>query len=165
MRHKMAFRKLGRNTSHRRALFRNLATNLILCDRIETTLPKAKELKRVADRLITLGKKDSLAARRQAMSFLYAINQSASGNAQKLTAVHKLFTELAPRYVDRHGGYTRVVRTRVRPGDKAEMAVIEFVEGSVQKEVKKKRRTVKRSDKAKNAASTAEAPQETGAES
>ena len=140
MRHKKAFRKLGRNPSHRRALFRNMATSLILHDQIETTLPKAKELKRVADKLITLGKTDSLHNRRQAMGFLMPQNRTAEGNAQKWTAVHKLFTELAPRFSERHGGYTRVLRTRKRDGDKAQMAVIQFVEGTVEQKAPKRRR-------------------------
>jgi len=146
MNHRSAFRQLNRTASHRRSLFRNLATSLVLHNRIETTLPKAKELKRVADKLVTLGKKNSLHARRQAMSYLYAINRTETGNAQKLTAVHKLFTEIAPRYADRKGGYTRVLRTRKRDGDKAQLAVIEFVEADTQArkpEKRRKRRVVK----------------------
>ena len=131
MRHKKAFRKLNRSTSHRRALFRNLATSLIINNRIETTLEKAKELRRVADKLVTLGKKNTLHARRQAMQFLFAINQDEPRNAQKLTAVHKLFTEIAPGFAGRSGGYTRVIRTRTRDGDKAQLALIEFVEKEV----------------------------------
>lgn len=142
MRHKKVFRKLSRTPAHRRALFRNLATGLVLHNRIETTLPKAKELKRVADRLVTLGKKNTLHARRQAMRYLFAENRHAEGNAEKLTAVHKLFAEIAPRYADRNGGYTRVVRTRKREGDKAQLAVIEFVEEKVEKTVKRRRRRV-----------------------
>ena len=146
MRHKNAFRKLNRSTAHRRALLRNLATSLVLHNRIETTLPKAKELKRVADKLVTLGKKNTLHSRRQAMGYLFAINRAATGNAQKLTAVHKLFEEIAPRFAERNGGYTRVVRTRKRDGDKAQLAVIEFVEESVKQAPKKRaRRVVKKS--------------------
>ena len=141
MKHRKAFRKLGRTPAHRRSLLRNLANALIINGRIETTLPKAKELKRVADKLITLGKKNSLHARRQAMSFLYPINRTASGKAKKLTAVHTLFEELAPKFAEREGGYTRVIRTRFRDGDKAQMALIEFVEGgSLEKKTKRRRR-------------------------
>ncbi len=149
MKHRKVLGKLNRNTSHRRALLRNLATSLILNDKIETTLPRAKELKRLADKLITLGKKDSLAARRQAMSFLFAVNRVQEGNVNKLSAVHKLFTELAPRYSERNGGYTRVIHSGRRAGDCAEMAIIEFVEGAVVKKVDpKKRRVTKRKDEA-----------------
>jgi len=128
-------------------MFRNLATSLVLHNKIETTLPKAKELKRLADKLVTLGKKNSLHARRQAMSYLFAMNRTADGETQKWTAVHKLFTEIAPRYAGRNGGYTRVIRTRKRDGDKTQLALIEFVESDVQSqkpEKKRKRRVVKK---------------------
>ncbi|MFN8390916.1 MAG: 50S ribosomal protein L17 [Bdellovibrionota bacterium] len=146
MNHRNAFRKLGRTASHRRSMFRNLATSLVLHNRIETTLPKAKELKRIADKLVTLGKNDTLHTRRQAMTYLYAMNREASGNAQKWTAVHRLFTVIAPRYEGRNGGYTRVIRTRKRDGDKAQLAMIEFVEADLRSdkpEKKRKRRVVK----------------------
>lgn len=149
MNHRKSLRKLNRSTAHRRSLLRNLATSLVLHNRIETTLPKAKELRRVADKLVTLGKKNTLHARRQAMAFLFEINREQTGNANKRSAVHKLFTEIAPRYEERHGGYTRVVRTRRRDGDNAQMAVIEFVEGAVRKEAepkRRRRRTVKKSE-------------------
>ncbi len=156
MNHGKRLRKLGRNPAHRRALMRNMATALVLNERIETTLPKAKELRRVADKLVTLGKKNSLHARRQAMSYLMPINREQPGNAQKTSAVHKLFEELAPRYENRSGGYTRVIRGRKDPegkrvdgrrdGDGAQMAIIEFVEEEVRqaKPKKRKRRTTKR---------------------
>ncbi len=147
MRHRKAFRKLTRSTAHRRALFRNLATALVLHDQIETTLPKAKELRPIADKLVTLGKKNTLHARREAMRFLFAIDRTAKGNAMKLSAVHRLFTEIAPRYAERNGGYTRVLRTRIRPGDKAPMAVIQFVEKTIQEKQpeKRRRRTTRKS--------------------
>ncbi|MDD2941889.1 MAG: 50S ribosomal protein L17 [bacterium] len=149
MRHGNAFRKLGTSASHRRALLRNLATSLVLNNRIETTLPKAKELKRVADKLVTLGKRGDLHARRQAMSYLFEVKKTETGNVGKREAVHKLFEELAPRFSERAGGYTRVLRTRVRQGDGAQMAIIEFVEAAVQKkEVKKRRRVVRKSETA-----------------
>ena len=156
MRHQKALKKLNRTASHRRALLRNLATSLVLHNRIETTLPKAKALKRVADKLITLGKVDNLHNRRLAMSYLFAINRTESGNAQKWTAVHKLFTELAPRFAERHGGYTRVLRTRKRDGDKAQLALIEFVESDVQKTEKRRKRRVVKADDAQTTAAAAE---------
>ncbi len=160
MRHKKAFRKLNRTPAHRRALFRNLATSLIVHDQIETTLPKAKELKRVADKLITLGKNDSLHNRRQAMKFLMAENRKAEGNAKKWTAVHKLFEELAPRFSERNGGYTRVVRTRKRDGDKAQMAIIQFVEETLEaKAPKRRKRRVTKAVEETPAAEAAEASQ------
>lgn len=141
MRHKKALKKLGRTPAHRRALLRNLATSLVLHDRIETTLPKAKALRRVADKLVTLGKTDSLHRRRQAMKYLFAVNRREDqGNNQKLTAVHRLFSEIAPRFEERNGGYTRVVRTRKRQGDNAQLAVIEFVEAELVKKEKPARR-------------------------
>jgi len=127
MRHGNAFRKLNKNSSHRLAMLRNMATALVINGRISTTLPKAKELKKVADKLITLGKKNSLHSRRQALGYLMAVDREATGNVQKKTAVHKLFTELAPQFSERSGGYTRVIRySDLRDADKAEMAMIEF---------------------------------------
>jgi large subunit ribosomal protein L17 len=155
MNHRKSLRKFGRDAAHRRAMLRNLATSLILHNRIETTLHKAKDLRRVADGLVTLGKKNNLHARRQAMSYLFAINRCEDGNKEKLTAVHRLFEEIAPRYVDRQGGYTRVVRTRRRDGDKAQMAIIEFVEEQVAKKAPRRRRRV--SKKAEDKAPVAEA--------
>ena len=96
---------------------RNLATSFFKHERFETTVPKAKELRPVVERLVTLGKNDTLAARRQAYSYL-----------MDKAVVHKLFTEIGPRNATRNGGYTRIVRTRVRPGDAAELAVIELVD-------------------------------------
>lgn len=156
MKHRKKLKKLNRTASHRRALLRNLATSLVLHNRIETTVPKAKALKRVADKLVTLGKEDTLHNRRQAMSYLFAINRHASGNAQKLTAVHRLFTEIAPRYTERNGGYTRVVRSGSREGDNAPMAIIEFVEAGVQRADKKRKRRVVKTESAAPAVSAAE---------
>lgn len=146
MRHGIRFRKLGVGTSHRRSMLRGLATSLILRGEIETTIGRAKELRSVADKLVTLGKKNSLSAKRQAMAYLFTINTHEEGNAQKRTAMHKLFTEIAPKFSEREGGYTRVIRTRLRDGDNAQLAVIQFVEGEVSKKggaEKRKRRTVK----------------------
>ena len=117
MRHRMSGRKLNRTKAHRRALFANLAVALITHEQIKTTLPKAKDLRRVADKMVTLGKKGTLAARRQAMGYLRSED-----------AVKKLFDSLADRYKERPGGYTRVLKAGFRYGDAAPMAVIELVE-------------------------------------
>lgn len=126
MRHLVDHRKLGRTASHRRALFRNMAASLILSERIETTLPKAKELRRVADNLITLAKGGTLHKRRQAASFL-----------QDGDALSKLFGVLADRFKDRQGGYTRIFKFGSRLGDGAPMAAIEYL--GYQLPVKEKR--------------------------
>lgn len=125
MRHKVAGVKLGRTTAHKKALFRNLVTSLIINDRIETTLPKAKELRRWADKMITLAKKNTVHARRQAMSLL-----------QDRAALQKLFTTLVDRYKDRAGGYTRILKLGFRHGDNAAMAVIEYLTAEAKKAVK-----------------------------
>jgi large subunit ribosomal protein L17 len=117
MRHGVAGRKLGVTTSHRFAMFRNLAHALLKHEQITTTLPKAKELRPVAEKLITLGKRGGLHARRQAHAHL-----------RDDVIVQKLFTTLADRYKTRAGGYTRVLRAGVRYGDAASMAVIELVD-------------------------------------
>ena len=115
-------RRLGRTADHRVALLKNMATDLIVKGKIETTEMKAKELRSVVDHLITVAKKGDLAARRQATSYLRDIKTS-----DGKTAVQVLFDELAPRYKDRNGGYTRVVKTGIRKGDAAPMAYIELV--------------------------------------
>ncbi len=117
MRHGKKGRKLNRTASHRKALFANMAASLIEHEQITTTLPKAKELRPVVEKLITLGKRGDLHARRQAIS--------AIRNAE---LVRKLFDTLAPRYGERKGGYTRVMKAGFRFGDNAPMAVIEFVD-------------------------------------
>ena len=117
MRHRQAGRKLNRTSSHRKSLFKNMAQALIKHEQIVTTLPKAKELKRVIDKLITLGKKSNLHARR------LAFNQ-----IRDKEMVSKLFGTLAPRYSDRSGGYSRVLKAGFRYGDSAPMAVIELVD-------------------------------------
>jgi len=118
MRHRMQGRKLNRTSSHRKAMFANLAAALIKHEQITTTVPKAKELRPIADRLISLGKRGSLHARRQALARL--CNDAA--------LVEKLFGVLAPRYAERAGGYTRVLRAGYRYGDSAPLAVIELVD-------------------------------------
>lgn len=117
MRHRKAGRQLNRNSSHRKAMFRNMACSLFEHEVIKTTLPKAKELRQVAEPLITLAKSDSVANRRLAFS--------RTGSKQ---AVGKLFSELGPRYQDRPGGYTRIMKCGFRSGDAAPMAFVELVD-------------------------------------
>lgn len=126
MRHRKSGRKLSRSSSHRQALLRNMATSLILREQYETTVEKAKELRPVVERLITKAKKDTLAARRLAFSYL-----------REKKAVHKLFADVAKRFMSRPGGYTRIIRTRIRPGDAANMAMIVFVAESEAPSAKK----------------------------
>jgi large subunit ribosomal protein L17 len=116
MRHAIDHRKLRRNPSHRKAMLRNLMNSLIHSERIETTVARAKELRRIADRLITLGKRNTMHARRHVFSLL-----SDKENTEKL------FSGLAGRFSDRAGGYTRIVRTGFRSGDGAEMAILEYL--------------------------------------
>ncbi|MBI4185048.1 MAG: 50S ribosomal protein L17 [Proteobacteria bacterium] len=117
MRHAVRGRKLGRTTSHRKAMFANMAASLLKHEQITTTLPKAKEMRPIADKLITLGKRGDLHARRQAHAFL-----------RDDAVVTKLFTSLAERYAARMGGYTRVLKAGHRHGDAAPMAVLELVD-------------------------------------
>jgi large subunit ribosomal protein L17 len=116
MRHQKSGRKLNRNSSHRKAMFRNMANSLIEHEIIKTTVPKAKELRRVAEPLITLAKSDSVANRRLAFDRL-----------RDKAAVGKLFSELGPRYVERPGGYLRIMKCGYRTGDKAPMAYVELI--------------------------------------
>ena len=116
MRHRKSGRQLNRNSSHRQAMFRNMATSLIESEVIKTTLPKAKELRKVAEPLITLAKEDSVANRR--LAFARTRNKAAVG---------KLFAELGPRYQERPGGYTRILKCGFRTGDAAPMAYVELV--------------------------------------
>ena len=117
MRHGNGYRKLNRTHTHRKAMFSNMAVALVTHEQIKTTLPKAKELRRFVDRMITLGKKGQLANRRQAFAFL-----------RDDDAVSKLFSTLAERYKERSGGYTRVLKAGFRYGDNAPMAIIELVD-------------------------------------
>ena len=120
MRHGNSNRKLNRTHEHRKAMFANMVCSLIEHEQIQTTLPKAKELKKIVDKYVTLGKKGSLHSRRQAISHL-----------KQNSAVMKLFETLAPRYKERNGGYTRVLKAGFRYGDAAPLAVIEFVDRDV----------------------------------
>ena len=117
-------RKFGRNADHRKAMLRNLATSVILYGRVETTEAKAKDMRSVVDELITLGKRGDLHARRQAAAY---IRNVVADEAKSQTVLQKLFDEVAPKYADRNGGYTRVVKTGTRKGDAAPMACIELV--------------------------------------
>src|SRR4051794_16965437 len=138
MRHRNAGFKLGRNTSHRRALLRILVTSVIVEDRVETTIAKAKAVRPHVEKMITLGKKGDLHSRRQALSFL-----------QTDTAVSRLFETVAPRYGDRQGGYLRIVRTGFRKGDGGEKAFIELLGAEKQLEAKAKKREEVKAEKRK----------------
>ena len=116
MRHRKKIAKLGRNAAHRKAMLRNLATDLLRHERVTTTLSKAKAVRRVAERLVTLGKRDTLHARRHAARLI-----------RDKDVLSKVFNELAPRYAERPGGYTRIMRLSTRAGDRAVMAIIEMV--------------------------------------
>ena len=143
MRHRNAGWKLGRNTSHRRALMRNLTTSVLLNERVETTLQKAKAVRPWVERMITLGKRDTLHARRQAAAYLL-----------QPSAVSKLFATIAPRYGDRNGGYTRIIRTGWRQGDGADIAVLELLGSELS--VKKAERAKAESEKSKKKKKTEE---------
>ena len=139
MNHRIKGKKLNRTSSHRKALFKNMAQAIIKHEQIITTLPKAKTMKPIIDKLITLGKKGSIHARRQAFSQLRDNNM-----------VSKLFGDLATRYADRQGGYSRVLKAGFRYGDKAPMAVIEFVDRDIQAkkvDIKKKEAPKKEENK------------------
>ena len=120
MRHNKAGRRLGRTTSHRIAMFRNMVTSFFAHERITTTDAKAKELRSIAEKMITLGKRGDLHAQRQAASFI-----------RDKQVVTKLFATIAPRFKERNGGYTRIVKLGIRPGDNAPLSIIELVEEEV----------------------------------
>jgi large subunit ribosomal protein L17 len=128
MRHRNGGFKLGRNTSHRRALLRNLTTSVLLEDRVETTVAKAKAVRPLVEKMITLGKKGDLHSRRQALSFL-----------QTDKAVTRLFETVSPRYGDRQGGYLRIVRTGFQQGDGAEKAFIELLGAEKELSIKRQK--------------------------
>ncbi len=159
MRHKVAGWKLGRNTAHRRSLLRNLVTSLIIEERIETTIPKAKAMRPHVEKMITLGKRGDLSARRLAGSYLMTKE-----------AVSKLFDTIAPRFGDRNGGYLRIVRTAWQKGDGAEKAFIELLGSEKVLDEKREKRAearAKRVAEAKKAMEEAESqaqPPEGGGE-
>lgn len=132
MRHLRATCKLGRTTSHRKAMFRNMVTSLLMTERIKTTDAKAKELRRIAERMITLGKRGDLHARRLALAYV-----------RNKRAVKKLFEELALRYKNRAGGYTRIVKLGYRRGDNAPISMVEFIQEGEEKKTKGKVATTK----------------------
>ena len=134
MRHRNEGRKLSRNTSHRRALLRNLVTSLLEHGRLMTTLPKAKEVRPLAEKMITLGKRDSLAARRQVQSYLL-----------KEAIAKKVFDTIAPKFADRKGGYSRIIKLGNRKGDGADIAIIELLGSEL--EAKKAERAAKAKEK------------------
>jgi large subunit ribosomal protein L17 len=140
MRHRKGGWKLGRNTEHRRALLRNLTTSLILEERIETTIPKAKALRPHVEKMITLGKRGDVAARRQAAAYLMTRE-----------AVDKLFDTVSPRFGDREGGYLRIVRTRWQKGDGAEKAFVELLGSEKVLDEKRQKRAEVRAKKAEEA--------------
>ncbi len=137
MRHNRDEKRFNRRSEHLKAMLNNMAASLLVHESIETTLPKAKELRRVVERLITLGKQNTVHARRRAFASL-----------KDRTLVKRLFDEIAPRYKDRDGGYTRIVRIGSRRGDAAPMSIIKLVE-EMQKETKKKKRKPKETKEAK----------------
>ena len=135
MRHRVAGKKLGRKTPHRLMMFRNMVTSLLDKERIQTTVDRAKAVRPIAEKIITLGKRESLHARRQALAFV-----------KDPAVVSKLFATLAPRFAQRPGGYTRIIKLGFRPGDGAQKAIIELV-GSEYKPKEKKGGKSKKSDK------------------
>ena len=155
MRHNLGYRKLGRTKEHRRALLRNLATDLFRHERLTTTLPKAKELRPYAEKLITLARRDDLHARRQVLRQV-----SDSG------VVKKLFDTLGPRFTARPGGYSRILKLGPRPGDGADMAIVELVGSEPvfkkQKDEKKARRDRKAKVREKEVAEAAAAEEAAG---
>ena len=128
-RHRQGYKKLGRSPSHRRATLRNLVTNLLERERITTTLPKARALRPLAEKMITLGKRDPLHSRRQVAAFLL-----------HPPVVKKLFATLAPRFADRPGGYTRIVRAGWRRGDGGEVAIVELLGSELKAKPKKEKK-------------------------
>lgn len=156
MRHKVAGFKLGRTTSHRRSLLRNMVTSLIIEERIETTVPKAKALRPSIEKMITLGKKGDLAARRRVAAYVMTDE-----------ALTKLFEVLGPRFGDRNGGYTRIVRTAWQKGDGADKAFIELLGSEKVLDEKRQKRAETRAKKAeetRKAMEEAEAQQKAEAE-
>jgi len=136
MRHRVARRKLGRTTAHRMAMLRNLVTSLFEHERILTTVAKAKETRSIAEKMITLAKRDDLHSRRLALRFV-----------RKKEVVAKLFDTIAPRFAERNGGYTRILRAEPRKGDRAEMAVLEILGSNWKEKLEEKKK--KREEKEK----------------
>ena len=158
MRHQVSGRKLGRKTAHRLAMLSNMSASLIKYGRIKTTIQKAKELRSVADRLVTLGKENTLHAKRRAFDML-----------RNRDAVVKLFAEIAPAFAERHGGYTRIYHTGHRVGDAAKMAIIEYLQDDLLSakvtgqvvDKKEKKKPVKKAAVKKEAKAAAPKPKRT----
>lgn len=126
----MAYRKLGRTSAHRKAMLRNLTTDLLVNGKIVTTETRAKEVRKFAEKMITLGKKGDLVSRRRAAAFVMDVVADVKETEDKVvvqTALQKLFDDVAPRYAERNGGYTRILKMEQRRGDAAKMAVLELV--------------------------------------
>jgi large subunit ribosomal protein L17 len=139
MRHRVAGKKLGRKTAHRVSMFRNMVTSLFDKERVRTTLDRAKAVRPIAEKMITLGKRDNLHARRQALAYV-----------RDTAVVAKLFSTLAPRFAQRNGGYTRIIRLGFRDGDGAQMAILELIGSEfkpTKKEESKKGKKVKKEEK------------------
>ena len=153
MRHLKATKKLGRNTSHRRALLRNLVTSLILEEGIETTVPKAKAMRPHVEKMITLGKRGDVAARRLAAAYLLSRE-----------AVERLFETVSPRYGDRQGGYLRIVRTGYRKGDGGEKAFIELIGSEKIRDEKREKRAEARAKRREEMQKALEEQQQAAAE-
>jgi len=153
MRHNVGYRKLGRTSEHRRALLRNLATDLFRHERLKTTMPKARELRPYAERLITLARRDDLHARRQV-----------AGHISDRAIVKKLFDTLGPRFATRPGGYTRALKLGPRPGDGADMAIVELVGSEPTFKKQKDDKKARRDRKAKAREKETEAAAAPGAE-
>ena len=155
MRHNVSGRKLNRTPAHRKMLYRNLVTALFEHERIQTTVPKAKEARSVAEKLITFAKRGDLHARRMA-----------ARNVNEPAVLQKLFDEIGPRYADRPGGYTRILRLGFRKGDNAELAILELVDGTAKPKVrdtlkrKRARRVLEREEKAEAKAALIEQAEE-----
>ncbi|MCO0832559.1 50S ribosomal protein L17 [Fructobacillus sp. W13] len=127
----MSYRKLGRTSSQRKAMMRDLTTDLLINGRIQTTEARAKEIRKTADQMITLGKKGDLAARRKAAAYMrneVADVKEDGDNIRIQTALQKLFEDIAPRFAERNGGYTRILKTVQRRGDAAQMVILELVD-------------------------------------
>ncbi len=139
MRHRKRTVKLSRTSSHRKAMFRNMVTSLLDKERIETTVTKAKEARRLTDRMVTLAKQNTLHARRQALAFI-----------MDKEVVSKLFSVLGARYADRNGGYTRIIRTGFRRGDGAELALVEMI-GRIAPKRKAEKKKAKKAEATKKA--------------
>ncbi len=146
MRHRNAGRKLGRKTPHRISMFRNMVTSLLDKERIRTTLPRAKEVRPIAERMITLGKRESLHARRQALAYV-----------KDPEVVGKLFKTLAPRFAQRNGGYTRIIRLGFREGDGAQMAILELIGSGFKAAKKDEKKVGKKAKKTEKEAPAADA--------